>query len=148
MGVDMKLESQWMRNIECVLSEAKEKYSIIEYSKVEGDQFLKFPELGFYFQAAEDGLITAFRIFFTDLDGYFPASMETRGDYADLKSVIDITKAMGEPLKEIPSIRIPSLAPTCPGLQYLRGDRFVSFYYDERSGVIRFVHVRHNAHSL
>ena len=42
----MNPEDLWVRDMETVLSESKEKYSIVEYSKVEGEQFLKFPEYG------------------------------------------------------------------------------------------------------
>ncbi|EGH42528.1 hypothetical protein ALQ93_200231 [Pseudomonas syringae pv. pisi] len=67
MNPDMQLN----RKVEEVFLEYKNIFPIVEYSKVEGDQFLKIPESGIYFQSSDDGFIEAYRVYCVRFDGYF-----------------------------------------------------------------------------
>ncbi|RMO90725.1 hypothetical protein ALQ33_03556 [Pseudomonas syringae pv. philadelphi] len=137
-------ENELMRKIEDALFEYKEKYSIVEYSKVDEEQFLKLPELGVYYQASKDSLITSYRIYYIGFDDFFPAPPEARGRLKDIYSIEDALKKLGAPVKKIPSIRIPGINPTSPGYQFILNEKTISFYYDPDTEVIRFVHTRIN----
>ncbi|BBN63833.1 hypothetical protein AL064_21075 [Pseudomonas syringae pv. syringae] len=138
MSPDMQLN----RKIEEVFLELKSIFPIVEYSKVEDDQFLKIPESGIYFQSSDDGFIEAYRVYCVRFDGYFPADPELKGKYFNINSGADALRELGEPLRNIPSIRIPGIAPTSPGYQFIADVGFVSFYYDPDTDIIRFFHVR------
>ena len=46
------------------LSSLKSEFPIVEYSKVEDDEFIKFPEQGFYLQSTNNtSVISQYRIY-------------------------------------------------------------------------------------
>ena len=52
---------------------------IIEYQKIESDEFLKLPELGICFHADNSGEISDIRIYLKEADGFFAAEDNTVG---------------------------------------------------------------------
>ncbi|QVN01881.1 hypothetical protein [Pseudomonas rhodesiae] len=124
------------------LAEFREDKSIVEYVKVEGDEFLKLPECGVYFQAGSDGVIVAYRVYYQASDEYFPADDETKTACADVETIEESIAKYGTPLRNVPSIRIPGRAPTSPGCEFLVRGNTVTVHYDIDSKLVNYVHVR------
>jgi hypothetical protein len=92
---------------------------IVEYVKVEDDEFLKLPECGVYFHAGSDGVIVACRVYYQASGEYFPADAETKTACADVETIEESIAKYGTPLRNVPSNRIPGKAPTSPGCEFL-----------------------------
>ena len=140
--LNMNPDDYMSRDIVDVLHEFKEEYSLVEYSSLEGDEFLKLPENGIYFQALYGGCISAYRVYLQGMDGFFASALESRGSYRNIKTLDDVMGEFGMPDRNIPSVKIPGLCPTSPGYEYLIGDRVVSFYYDIEQRLINYIHVK------
>lgn len=129
------------RRILDVLAQVRGNEAVVEYSKIEGDEFLKFPERGFYLHAKNDsGIIFDCRIYLVKDETYFSANDETRGVFALIKTIFDAERKFGASASEIKSIRIPTRPPTLPGRVFLDGDTMIKAFFDV-DGQIRYFHV-------
>jgi len=124
------------------LESFRKSISIVYYAKVESDEFLKLPECGVYFQAGDDGVIAAYRVYYQAVGEYYPASSETKKACLDLETIEDATTHFGAPSRDVPSIKIPGRAPTSPGCEFIVREHVVTVYYDADSGFISYVHVK------
>jgi len=114
---------------------------LVEYTKIEDDEFLKLPELGVYFQAGSNGTVLAYRVYHQSVGEYYPASPETRNACFGIQSLDDAVRLFGPPIRVIPSVSIPGVAATSPGQMFNAGNnRVVSVYHDADS--IRYVQVK------
>lgn|SRR5690606_14561559 len=138
----MELIKYFGQNILDVLTSLREKEHIVDYGKVERDEFLQLPECGYYFQAKNGvGKISDIRIFLEQHDGFFPSKSELRGKYDNVKNFADMNNLLGQPLKEIRSMKIPGTPPTLPGKQYSDGDFIVSAFSEDGEN-ITFIHIK------
>lgn len=125
-----------------LLADFKKEFSLVEYTKIEGDEFLKLPECGVYFQAGSDGVVVAYRVYYQAVGDYFPATDETKKACFGIATIEDSIACFGQPVRNVPSIRIPGIAPTSPGYEFLTEGRMVTVYYDANSRVVICVHVK------
>lgn len=118
---------------------------IVDYAKVEEDEFLKLPECGVYFQAGSDGIITAYRVYYQAADEFYRANSDTRRDCLDAETIDSLIDLLGQPARDVPSIRIPGRAPTRPGYEFLLEKKVISVHYDSESRFVTYVHVRNKS---
>lgn len=138
----MELSDFFGKSIMSVLEQIKLMSPVVEYSKIESDEFVKAPELGFYLHAPDgDGVVAAYRIFFSKYDEYFPADNKIKSEYKNFKSTSDFSAAYGNPLKTIRSIKIPGREPTLPGEMYKSESRTMFVYHYPNDNEIIYVHV-------
>ncbi|WP_124434784.1 hypothetical protein [Pseudomonas sp. R11-23-07] len=142
MGLNMDPNEYLNASLIDVLAEFRRDISIVEYVKVEGEEFLKLPEYGVYFQAGSDGVIVAYRVYYQASDEYFPADAETKTACADIETIEESIAKYGAPLRNVPSVRIPGRAPTSPGCEFLVRGNAVTVHYDFDSKLVDYVHVR------
>lgn len=120
----------------------RKSISMVDYAKVEDDEFLKLPEFGVYFQAGSDGVIAAYRVYYQATDEYYHADSETKKECLDIATVDDSIDLLGQPARDVPSIRIPGRAPTSPGCDFLLKQKVITVHYDAESRFVTYVHVR------
>lgn len=129
------------KTILSVLNDLRESEEIIDYSKVDGDEFLKLQEKGYYLHSKNgDGIIFDCRIYLAACDEYFPSATTARGKFASVVSIADLEELLGPSKHEIKSIRIPTRPPTLSGKEFVDGDRIVKAFY-ESEGEIRYLHI-------
>lgn len=127
--------------IAAVLDRLRASEAVVDYAKVEGDEFLKLPERGFYLHARDGtGVVSDCRIYFVAADDYFPAGDEVRGRYRGIRAVADLENMLGPSVGEIRSVRIPTRPPTLPGREFVDGPLRVKAFF-ERPEEIRYIHV-------
>lgn len=124
------------------LEDFRKNVSIVEYAKVENDEFLKLPECGVYFQAGDDGVIVGYRVYYQAVGEYYPASAETKKACVDLENIEAATAHFGTPSRDVPSIKIPGRAPTNPGCEFMVREQVVTVYYDAESRLVSYIHVK------
>ena len=125
-----------------LLMELKDAFPLVEYTKVEHDEFLKLPECGVYFQAGSEGVVVAYRVYYQAVGEYYPATVETKKACCGITTVEDSVAFFGQPVRDVPSIRIPGVAPTSPGYEFLTDGRVVTVCYDANSRLVTYVHVK------
>ena len=131
-------------NILNTLSLLRGNADIVNYSKIEGDEFLQAPESGYYLQSKnETGVISNIRIFFEEHDGFFPSKYKLRGKYLLVKNFDDLNMLLGQPTKDIKPINIPGSTPTLAGKQYIDDTHIVSGY-SKNGKNITFLHIKIN----
>ena len=129
-------------NIIDVLQTFREREAVAAYSKIEGDEFLKLPEEGFYLQAKNrSGIVSSCRIYFENRDDFISAKLATRGVFSNLDTLADFARVFGPPVKDIRAIKIPGADPTLPGEMFVWDDKSVSVYceYEDR---VSYVQIR------
>ena len=125
------------------LSSLKSEFPIVEYSKVEDDEFIKFPEQGFFLHATNNtSVISQYRIYIKNSEEYFELAENINSKYRNASSLEELQKILGQPARAIPSIKIPGIEPTLPGFKFFDVDanRIVYAHYDN-SGDIVYIHV-------
>lgn len=124
-----------------VFTEFRSVVPLMDYAKVEGDEFLKLPEQGVYFQAAESGVLIAYRVYYKPTNEYFSAAPDTKAACFGIAVVDDAVELFGPPSRDIPSVRIPGVPPTLPGHEF-RADsnKLVSIFYSLNE--IVYIHVK------
>ncbi|WP_144238507.1 hypothetical protein [Pseudomonas brassicacearum] len=125
-----------------VLAALKDVFPLVEYTKVERDEFLKLPECGVYFQAGSEGVVVAYRVYYQAVGEYYPAAAETKNACFGIATVEDSIAFFGQPVRDIPSVRIPGIAPTSPGYEFLTDGRVVAVHYDSSTRLVTYVHVK------
>lgn len=129
-------------NLEDEFRKLKSKEPVIEYIKIEEDEFVKLPEKGFYLHSSDgSGIVTGLRVFFEACDGYAPASNELRGKYANIKTFDDLERFLGPCKKEIRVFEIPGTKPTLPGKLYRDNDIKVTGYSADGRN-IAYLHIK------
>ncbi len=129
------------KSIITTLSDLKTKFAIVEYSKIEDDEFIKLPEEGCFFQAINNtSIISSYRIYIQSSDGYFSLSENFRSKYENISSIDEMKKLLGNSICSIPSIQIPGIDPTLPGEQFLDSNLNVFAHYDN-TGSLVYVHI-------
>lgn len=130
------------KNIVSVLEKLREEEDILEYSKIEGDEFIKLPEKGFYLHSKEgSGKIFDCRIYFYPYDGYFPSSNSVRGKFSEAVKLSHIEAILGEFVREIRSVKIPTRSPTLGGKEFRDNENIVTVFSEDGEN-ITFLHVR------
>ncbi|QEM80901.1 hypothetical protein [Halomonas binhaiensis] len=125
-----------------ILSELRESGGVVEYSQVEGDEFLKFPENGFYLHSKNGtGKISDCRIYFEGRDEYFPAKISTRGEFGELSTLDDFEAKLGSPIKEVRAVKIPGASPTLPGKVFEYDGKKITVYSSDGSSV-SYIHIK------
>ncbi len=124
------------------LTEFRKKFSMVDYAKVDEDEFLKLPECGVYFQASNDGVIVGYRVYYQAVGDYYPASDETKKACVDVETIEDSIAHFGTPSRDVPSIRIPGRAPTNPACEFIVREQVVTVYYDVDSRFVSYIHVK------
>ncbi len=125
-----------------ILTQVRENGGVVDYSKIETDEFLKFPEDGFYLHAKNGaGNVSDCRIYFESIDNYFPAKLSTRGEFSDLSTLEDFVSKLGAPMREIKSVRIPGAEPTLPGKAFQYGDKKIVAYTADGVSV-SYIHIK------
>lgn len=136
----MDLDDFFGKPILKVLEKFTKQYPVVDYSKVETDEFLKVAEQGFYLQAQNgNGVISSYRIYLKSYDNYYPADESIKTSYTNFQTVEKVKNKFGSDSSQIPSITIPGLNPTLPGIKYRYKDLELSFYYESNSVV--YIHV-------
>jgi hypothetical protein len=130
------------RNIFHVLNEVRDQEKVVEYSQIEGDEFLKFSESGFYLHSKNgSGEIFDCRIYFVSRDGYFPANIPNRGLFGELENLGDFEKKFGRAVKEIRAVKIPGAEPTLPGKIFENDGKKITAYSSD-GNLVDYVHVK------
>lgn len=124
-----------------VLGELRTAFPLVEYSKVEDDEFLKIPESGVYFHSKLGGIIGAFRVYYSRCGDYYSASADVKKTCLPAVTVNDAFMLLGEPARSIPSVRIPGAAPTKPGYEFLKEGKVLTVYFEPDES-IAYVHVK------
>ena len=130
------------RSLVDLLVELKNAFPLVEYTKIEDDEFLKLPECGVYFQAGSEGHIVAYRVYYQAVGEYFPATVETKKACFWISTVEDSIALFGPPVRDVPSIRIPGVPSTSPGYEFLMDGRVVAVHYDADSRLVKYIHVK------
>ncbi|QOQ74333.1 hypothetical protein IMF22_23050 [Pseudomonas poae] len=130
------------------LANFRKSMPMVDYAKVEDDEFLKLPECGIYFQSGGDGVIAAYRVYYQATEEYFQADSETKRECLDIETVDDSINLLGQPVRDVPSIRIPGRAPTSPGCEFSLKQKVMTVHYDAESRFVTYVHVRNKAGSV
>ncbi|MCC3344688.1 hypothetical protein [Psychrobacter sanguinis] len=125
------------------LCSLKSEFPIVEYSKVEDDEFIKFPEQGFYLHSTDNtSVISQYRIYIKSLEEYFELAENINSRYSEASSIEELQKLLGQPTNAIASIRIPSIEPTLPGFKFFDVDANLTVYaHYDASGDIIYIHV-------
>lgn len=127
------------------LANFRKSVSMIDYTKIEEDEFLKLPECGVYFQAINDGMIVGYRVYYQTIGEYYPASAETKKACVDVETIEDSIAHFGTPVRDVPSIKIPGRPPTKPGCEFIVREQMVTVYYDTDSRFVSYIHVKKKA---
>ncbi|WNF47050.1 hypothetical protein RHP75_01025 [Pseudomonas sp. SG20056] len=117
---------------------------IIEYQKIESDEFLKLPELGICFHADNSGEISDIRIYLKEADGFFAAEDHIVNNYLLSRSIAEATIELGGIYKDIPSIRIPGMPNTHPARKFAINSKLYNIYYETESNEIISIIIRDN----
>lgn len=114
-------------DFEAVLTKMRAEEELLDYSKIEGFEFLMLKEKGFFLTSV-DGVrvITSCKLYFVEEDGYFPAKNSVRGKYSNIKSFEDIEKLLGPSIKVYRGLKIPGRPPMLPSREYEDGNYLVS----------------------
>jgi hypothetical protein len=137
----MDLASFLDKRVDSALKEVKLIADIVDYSKIEDDEFIQAPELGFYLESIGGEKITGYRVYVRHYRQYFPAKSELKGFLNKIDKVQDAFDFLGEPIRSIRSLNIPSLPPTLPGIEFSFEDKIVSIYHDKDE--IYYMNVKH-----
>ncbi len=138
----MDLKRYLGKAIGLALDDLRDASDIVEYAKVERDEFVKLPELGFYLHAT-DGLsiVSGYRVYLEAVDDYWQASKEIRGEFGDIVTIDDLNRKLGKPIREVPSIRIPGRPQTLRGYWYAYCDVQVAAHY-HADGRVSYIQVK------
>ncbi|QPG04612.1 hypothetical protein IT774_10235 [Salinimonas marina] len=129
-------------NIMAALGKLKNKIAMLEYVKIDSDEFLKAPESGFYLQSKDSsGVISGCRIFIKEDEPYLPASENLKGEYKNFRTLNDLEKKYGPAIKDIPSVKIPGVKPTLPGKKFEDGDVAILAHYSADKELV-FIHLK------
>lgn len=124
------------------LSELRAEGGVVEYSQIEGDEFLKFPESGFYVHSKNGtGKIFDCRIYFEGRDEYFPAKISTRGEFGELSTFGDFEAKFGSPVREVRAVKIAGAASTLPGKVFEYNGKKVTVYSSD-GDLVAYIHVK------
>ena len=138
----MDLTNYFGSNILEIFSVLRSNETVVDYRKIEGDEFLHVPESGYYLQSKNGtGQISDLRLFFEEHEGFFPSNDELRGKFSSIQSFSDLEKLLGKEARVIRAIKIPGASSTLPGKQYLDGE-FVVTGYSKNREIITFVHIK------
>ena len=130
------------RDILSVLNQFRDGEKIVDYSKIEGDEFLKLLEKGFYLHSKNgNGKIFDCRIYFSAYEGYFPSESETRGDFAGVEKINDLGGLLGRHTREIRSIKIPGRPATLSGKEFHADGRIVTAFSEDGEH-ITYLHIK------
>jgi hypothetical protein len=128
------------------LQKIKPFVDLIEYHKIEDDEFLKLPELGISFHAGGNSELSDFRVYLIGRDEFYAAKDSVVNKYLISRKIDDAVVELGEVFRDIPSIKIPGARPTLPGKAFVKNGCALSLYYDEHGGIVSVV-VRPNVSS-
>lgn len=130
------------RNILELLSEIREERGVVEYSQIEGDEYLKFTECGYYLHSKNGtGEVSDCRIYFERRDNYFPAKISTRGKFGAFSTLGDFEVRFGPAVRDVRAIKIPGAEPTLPGKIFeIDGQRVTAYSSD--GNMISYIHVK------
>lgn len=129
------------QNILAVLGKLRSAEEIVDYSKVEGDEFLKLPERGFYLHSKNgNGVIFDCRIYFVGDEEYFLSRDSVRGKFASISNISDLENMLGACVREIKSVRIPTRPPTLPGKEFVDGINTVKAFMADGEN-ISYIHI-------
>ena len=124
------------------LSSLKAEFPIVEYSKVEGDEFIKLPEQGFYLHAPNDkSIITGYRLYLEPYGEYFSLDSNVVSKYRYIETVNDMINLIGQPVKANPTIKIPGMEKTLPGYLFIDSNLKVTVYYNVQNKV-QYINVK------
>lgn len=130
------------RNILELLGEIRDEGGVVEYSQVEGDEYLKFPESGFYLHSKNGtGEVSDCRIYFEGRDNYFPAKISTRGKFGAFPTFGDFEAEFGPAVRDVRAMKIPGAEPTLPGKIFEIDGRRVTAYSSDGDN-IAYIHVK------
>lgn len=112
-----------------VLDQMRDDETVVEYAKIEGDEFLKLPEKGFYLHSKNgNGTIFDCRIYLRKDEEFFPADAEPLGKFASVDTVSDVEEILGKSTRSLRSISIPTRPPTLPGREFSDGKYTVKVF--------------------
>lgn len=140
----MDLNNFLGKSIISTLSILKSEFPIVEYSKIEDDEFIKLPEQGFYLQSKKNrSIISDYRIYIQPSEQYFRLAQNISNKYSNISNIEELQKLLGQPSKAIPSIKIPGIEPTLPGFKFLDVDAnlIVSAYYNTSDDIVH-IHIK------
>ncbi|WP_422464043.1 MULTISPECIES: hypothetical protein [unclassified Endozoicomonas] len=101
------------------LSQLKLAFPVIDYSVVEGDEFIKLQEHGcFFYSENSSGVISGYRVYFVSYDDYDIVDTSFEYPLKGLITIDDVSRHLGNPNMDIPSIKIPGLEATLPGFRF------------------------------
>lgn len=124
-----------------VLEEFRSSNGVIDYTKVEGDEFLKFLEDGYYLHSRNGtGEINNCRIYFESRDGYFPAKISSRGEFGECSTLADFEAKLGTSVKEIRAVKIPGAEPTLSGKFFKHHELTVKVYSSD-GHTVSYIHL-------
>ena len=128
------------------LQKIKPFVDLIEYHKIEDDEFLKLPELGISFHAGGNSELSDFRVYLVGRDEFYAAKDSVVNKYLISRKIDDAVVELGEVFRDIPSIKIPGARPTLPGRAFVKNGCALTLYYDEHGEIVSVV-VRPNVSS-
>ena len=119
---------------------------LIEYHKIEDDEFLKLPELGISFRARGNSKLSEFRGYLVGRDDFYAAEDSVVNKYLKSRKIDDASVELGEVFRDIPSVKIPGARPKLPGRAFVKNVCALSLYFDEHGEIVSVV-VRPNVSS-
>lgn len=140
----MDLNKFFGESIIATLSRLKSEFPIVEYSKIEDDEFIKFPEQGFYLHSTDNtSVISQYRIYIKNSEEYFELAKNINSKYRNAFSLEELQKVLGQPTSSIPSIKIPGIEPTLPGFKFFDVDaNLIVYAHYDNSGDLVYIHVK------
>lgn len=130
------------QNMLNLLSDLRAKGGVVEYSQIERDEYLKFPDNGFYLHSKNGtGEVSDCRIYFEARDNYFPAQTSVRGKFEAFSTLEDFETGFGPAIRDVRAIQIPGAEPTLPGKIFeIDGQRVTAYSSD--GNMVSYIHVK------
>ncbi|MCY0965152.1 hypothetical protein [Parathalassolituus penaei] len=114
-------------DFDTVLTKMRADEELLDYSKIEGFEFLMLKEKGFFLSSLYgERVITSCKLYFVEEEGYFPAKNSVRGKYSNIKSFEDMEKLLGPCTKVYRGLKIPGGPLILPSREYEDGKYLVS----------------------
>lgn len=115
----------------------RRKEDNIKYSKIEGYEYLMFPDDGYYLHTRNrDGIISDCRIYLENYEGYFASKVLQRGEFSDILTLDDCIKKFDEFVKDVRVLNIPGVESTLPGKIFLYKKYKVTVYSKDEKNIL------------
>jgi len=139
----MEIFEYFDKDLDSVFASLKNNEDVINYEKIDQDDFVILPEKGFSLQSGPFlETVSDIRVYLLAKEDFFPIDRELLGDFKNVNTLADLHSLIGPKIMDIKSVNIPGLGPTLPGAKYLWGDISVSAYVNDGGEIVNMLFSR------